>query len=77
MPDILYKRRAIEPQSYTSDGGRWRPKALVTTSEGGSAQTEALLGPLDALFDTAQEADVYAVRMAQLWVDERSTQFRA
>jgi len=36
MPDLEYKGWLIETQSYESEGGRWRPKALVSIHEGGS-----------------------------------------
>jgi hypothetical protein len=71
MAEVQYKGRHIEMQSYRSDGGRWRPKAVVITSDGGSVHTELLFGPLDAMFETQGEADAYAVRMAHLWIDER------
>ena len=58
-------------QSYESDGSRWRPKATVITFEGGSAHMHPVSAPLDVMFDTEQEADGYAVKMAQKWIDER------
>jgi hypothetical protein len=31
--EVDYKDCKIEPQSYKSDGARWRPKALVSIHE--------------------------------------------
>jgi hypothetical protein len=64
--------RIIEPQSYRSDGERWRPKALVITHQGGSVGTEPVSTSLDQTFATEEEANTYAVKMAKRWVDEHS-----
>ena len=49
----------------------WRPKATVLTFEGGIAHTHPVSAPEDVTFDTEEEADGYAVEMAQKWIDER------
>jgi hypothetical protein len=71
MGEVQYKGRHIETQSYKSDDGRWRPKATVITFEGGSARPHPVSAPIDVVFDTEQEADGYAVEMAQKWIDVR------
>ena len=42
MNAVQYKGWRIEAQSYESEGGRWRPKALVSSAEGGSIRTRPL-----------------------------------
>jgi hypothetical protein len=71
MTEVQYKGREIETQSYQSDGARWRPKAMVITFGGGSVHTQPVSAPQDVTFETEQEADAYAVKMAQKWIDER------
>jgi hypothetical protein len=69
--DIHYKGWVIEAQSYKSDGNRWRPKALVSVYQGGSVRVHQVPAPLDATYDTEQDANTYAVAMAKKWVDDR------
>jgi hypothetical protein len=72
MPDDdQYKGWAIEPQSYESDGRRWRRKALVSAVEGGTLRMYPVSAPLATMFDTEREADANAVEMAKKWIDDR------
>ena len=64
MPDVQYKGWQIEPQSYQPDGDRWRPKAMVSIFP--------VLAPPGVMFDTEQDADAYAIKMAKKWIDDRS-----
>src|SRR5229473_849016 len=57
MPDVQYKSWVIEPQSYKSDGERWRPKALVSIHEGGSVRVHHVAAPLDVMRDTEVDAN--------------------
>ncbi len=57
MADLQYKGWVIEAQSYKSDGDRWRPKAVVSTREGGSHHTYPVAAPLDVMHDTEADAD--------------------
>jgi hypothetical protein len=70
MEDVDYKGWIIEAQSYESDGGRWRPKALVSFSEGGTIHQRLVPAPLDITFDTEKDAEIYAVQMAKKWIDD-------
>jgi hypothetical protein len=70
MDELQYKGWVIEAQSYKSDGGRWRPKALVSIHEGGSVTTRPVPAPLSVMFDTEQNADAYAFEMAKKWIDD-------
>ena len=63
MPDVEYKGWRIEPQSYQSDDDRWRPKAMVAIF--------SVLAPPDVRFDTEQDADAYAIKIAKKWIDDR------
>jgi hypothetical protein len=69
--DVQYKGRVIEAQSYESDGGSWRPKAMVSTEEGGGVRTHPVSAPLAVLFATERDANAYAVEMAKKWIDDR------
>ena len=71
MPDVQYKGWRIEAQSFKSDGGRWRPKALVSIDEGGRLRLPHVPAPLDVMCDTAAEANAYAVQMAKKWIDDK------
>lgn len=66
-----YKGWTIRTLSYLSVGDRWRPLALVRTYDVGSVILHQVPAPLDVMFDTKQEAEAYAVKMAQKWVDDR------
>jgi len=61
----------IESRSYESGGGRWYPRALVSVFEGGRFCTHDVRALLSVTFDTPQEANDYAVRMAKGWIEER------
>ena len=69
--DSEYRGCGIEVQSYRSDGGRWRPKAIVSISDGRTLRLNPVFAPLERTFDTEQDADAYAVLMAQKWVDDK------
>jgi hypothetical protein len=71
MVETRYKGWEIEVQSFESDGGQWLPGAIVSVSSGGSVRTVRLPAPPDVAFNTEQDADQYAVALAQRWVDER------
>jgi hypothetical protein len=72
MPDAVeYKGWVIEAQSYKSEGGRWRPKALLIVREGGHIIEHHVPAPLDVMRDTEEQADAYAVLMAKKWIDDR------
>jgi hypothetical protein len=62
-----HKGWQIQPQSYKSDGARWCPKAFVRTAEGGILHTH--ITP-NRLFDTKQDADAFAVKMAKELIDK-------
>jgi hypothetical protein len=66
-----HRGRTIEPQSDLSDGGQWRPKAILVTHEGGAVRTLPIVAHVDITFATEREANVYAVEMAKKWIDER------
>jgi hypothetical protein len=61
----------IEPQSYESNGNRWCPRALVSVFDGGRFYTHNVLALLSVTFDTPQDADDYAVKMAKTWIEDR------
>ena len=66
-----HKGWKIESQSYKSAGDRWCPRALVSVFEGGRFYTHDVLALLSLTFDTARDADDYAVEMAKTWIEDR------
>ena len=66
-----YKGWQIESRSYELDGHRWCPRALVSVFAGGRFCTPDVRALLSVTFDTPQDADDYAVRMAKAWIEER------
>ena len=69
--DIEYRKCGIEPQSYLSEGGRWRAKAMVSVSDSASVNTVPVFGQLDRTFATEEQADAWAVEIANKWINER------
>jgi len=61
----------IEPRSYEASSGCWWPRALVSIFEGGRLCTHDVRALLSVTFDTAHEANEYAVRMAKRWIEDR------
>ena len=61
MNAVQYKGWRIEAQSYESEGGRWRPKALVSSAEGGSIRTRPLTW-FNETRDTEADADTLLSR---------------
>jgi hypothetical protein len=61
----------IEARSYKADSDLWWPRALVSIFEGGRFCTHDVRALLTVTFDTARDADDYAVRMAKKWIEER------
>ena len=60
----------IESRSYKADSDRWWPRALVSIFEGGRFRTHDVRALLTVTFDTARDADDYAVRMAKKWIED-------
>jgi hypothetical protein len=71
-PDIEYRGHFIEVQSYESDGGRWRPKALVSIYQAGTLHQKWVTAPVDVLCDSEEAADTYSLAMAKKWIDDKS-----
>ena len=71
MSETEHKGWQIESQSYESDSNRWCPRALVSVFEGGRFYTHNVLALLSVTFDTALDADDYAVKMAKTWIEDR------
>lgn len=67
-----HRGRIIEPQSYLSDGDRWRPKAVLGTHEDRSVRPLPIVAHVNITFATEREANAYAVEMTKKWIDERS-----
>lgn len=61
----------IESRSYTTECNCWWPRALVSVFEGGRLCTHDVRALLSVTFDTALEADDYAVKMAKSWIEDR------
>jgi hypothetical protein len=71
MSMTLHMGWQIESRSYKGDFDSWCPRALVSIFEGGRFCTHDVRALLTVTFDTARDADDYAVRMAKKWIEER------
>ncbi len=70
MSVTVYIGWQIEARSSRGDSDRWWPRALVSIFEGGRFCTHDVRALLTVTFDTAREADDYAVRMAKKWIED-------
>jgi len=70
MSVTVYIGWQIEARSYKADCNRWWPRALVSLFEGGRFCTHDVRALLTVTFDTARDADDYAVRMAKKWIED-------
>lgn len=61
----------IDPRSYKGDDEQWCPRALVSRVERGRFCTHDVRALLSVTFDTAWDADDYAVKMAKTWIEDR------
>ena len=61
----------IESRSYETNANCWCPRALVSLFEGERVSTHDVRALLTVTFDTAPEADNFAVMMAKMWITER------
>ncbi len=66
-----HKGWQIESRSYKAGAHRWCPRALVSVFEGGRFCTHDVRALFSVAFDTAEDADDYAIRMAKAWIEER------
>ena len=73
MLTVRYKTWNIEPQSYQSDANLWRPRAMVSITDGGSLHLHTVAAPMSVMCATEHDADTFAVRMAQKWIDEKAS----
>jgi hypothetical protein len=67
-----HKGWQIESRSYEADGNRWYPRALVGVFDGGRLYTHDVVALLNLTFDTALDADDYAIKMAKAWIEDRA-----
>ncbi|PYN03337.1 MAG: hypothetical protein DME07_06960 [Candidatus Rokuibacteriota bacterium] len=71
MSVIEHKGWQIESRSYQTNADCWCPRALVSLFEGERVSTHDVRALLTVTFDTAPEADNFAVMMAKMWITER------
>jgi hypothetical protein len=76
MNVIEHKGWQIESRSYQTNANRWCPRALVSLFEGERVCTHDVRALLTVTFDTAPEADDFAVKMAKMWITERENRPR-
>jgi hypothetical protein len=70
-PDIEYRGHFIEVRSYESEGKRWRPKAVVSISRGGTLHRQILSAPGEVLVESEEAAEAYSLAMAKKWIDDQ------
>ena len=71
MSAIEHRGWLIDPRSYEADGNRWCPRALVSRVDRGRFCTHDVRALLSVTFDTALDADLYAIEMAKTWIEDR------
>ena len=71
MSVTQHKRWQIESRSYQADVTRWYPRALVTLFDGRAGSTHDVRALLSVTFDSARDADDYAVKMAKTWIEDK------
>jgi len=74
MSGIEHKGWQIESRSYQTNAKCWCPRALVSLFEGEQVCTHDVRALLTVTFDTAPEADDFAIKMAKMWITERENQ---
>ena len=55
-PDIEYRGHFIEVQAYQSDDQRWRPKALLSTYQGGTVHQHSVSAAVEVSFESEDDA---------------------
>ena len=66
---IDYKDCTIEVETYQSDGGRWRARAIVSQGGGAGANTRTVPDLDPTTRATEGEARDRAVALAKMWID--------
>ena len=72
MSVVEHKGWQIESQSFKAGGNRWCPRALVGVFEGGRLYTHDVVALLSVTFETARDADEYAIKVAKTWIEDRA-----
>ncbi|PYN15615.1 MAG: hypothetical protein DME05_11165 [Candidatus Rokuibacteriota bacterium] len=72
MSVVQHNGWRIESQSFKARGNRWCPKALVGVCEGGRFYTHDVVALLSVTFETARDADDYAIKVAKMWIEDRA-----
>jgi len=69
--DIEYRGHFIDVQSSESEGGRWRPKAIVSIYRSGTLHQQILSAPGEVCLESEEAAETYSLAMAKKWIDEQ------
>ncbi len=67
--EVLYKGYILRATTEKRAENRWKTRPAVAREKGGSLKFIPLHGPPELTFQTAEEAEDYALKLAKVWVD--------
>ena len=67
--EVLYKGYILRATAEKRAENRWKTRSAVAREEGGNLMFIPLHGPPELTFQTAEEAEDYALKLAKVWVD--------
>ena len=66
---VLYKGYTLCAIAEKRAENRWKTRPAVAREEGGNLKVIPLHGHPELTFQTAEEAEDYALKLAKVWVD--------
>ena len=69
MTESSYKNYQIRVSSYTPEPHHWIADILVFSPTALGVSEQELFFPADQSFETAEDAEAYALMLAQRWID--------
>ena len=67
--EVLYKGYTLRATAEKKADNRWKTRPAVARQEGDNLKVISLQGPPELTFQTAEEAEDYALKLAKVWVD--------
>jgi hypothetical protein len=68
-----YRRHRIELESERADSGEWLARATIVLVDGKREKRIPVFGRRRATFETRTRADAYALELAKLWIDGKTS----
>jgi hypothetical protein len=69
VTESSYKNHEIRISSYAPQPYHWIADILVFSPTAAGVSEQALFFPADQSFETAEDAEAYALILAQRWID--------